>query len=71
MPDLREKIKDHYEGLIIFAREESMKVIDPVCGMTIEEKDAAATLAYQGKTYHFCSTSCQEKFEKDPEAYAE
>ena len=47
-----------------------MKVKDPVCGMTIEEKDAAATFAYQGKMYHFCSTSCKEKFEKDPEVYA-
>ena len=47
-----------------------MKVIDPVCGMTIEEKDAAATFAYQGRTYQFCSTSCKEKFEKNPEAYA-
>ena len=47
-----------------------MKVIDPVCGMTMEEKDAVATFAYQGKTYQFCSTSCKEKFEKNPEAYA-
>ena len=47
-----------------------MKVIDPVCGMTKEEKDAAATSAYQGKTYHFCSASCKEKFEKDPGAFA-
>ena len=47
-----------------------MKVTDPVCGMTMEEKDAAAAFAYQGKTYHFCSASCKEKFEKDPEAYA-
>ena len=48
-----------------------MKVKDPVCGMTIDEKDAAGTSTYQGKTYHFCSTSCKEKFEKDPGAYVE
>ena len=48
-----------------------MKVIDPVCGMTMDEKDAAATFAYQEKIYYFCSTSCKERFEKDPEAYAE
>jgi Cu+-exporting ATPase len=47
-----------------------MKVKDPVCGMTIEEKDAAVTSTYQGKTYYFCSTSCKEKFEKDTETYA-
>jgi Cu+-exporting ATPase len=47
-----------------------MKVKDPVCGMTIEKKDAAATSAFQGKTYCFCSLSCKEKFEKDPAFYA-
>ena len=39
--------------------------------MTIEEKDAAATSTYQGKTYHFCSTSCKEKFEKAPASYVQ
>src|SRR5450759_3465889 len=47
-----------------------MKITDPVCGMTSEEKDAAATFVYKEKTYPFCSTSCKEKFEKDPETYA-
>jgi P-type Cu+ transporter len=47
-----------------------MKVKDPVCGMTIEEKDAATMSSYKGKTYHFCSTSCKDKFEIDPRPYA-
>ena len=47
-----------------------MKVKDPVCGMTIEDKEAVGTSTYQGKTYSFCSTSCKEKFDKDPGAYA-
>jgi Cu+-exporting ATPase len=41
-----------------------MKVKDPVCGMTIDQKDAAATSTYQGKAYYFCSSSCKEKFEQ-------
>lgn len=48
-----------------------MKVKDPVCGMTIEEKEAAATSVYQDRTYHFCSLSCKKKFVEDPRAYAE
>jgi P-type Cu+ transporter len=48
-----------------------MKVKDPVCGMTIEEKDAAATSTYRGTVYHFCSASCKEKFEKDPASYVQ
>ncbi len=46
-----------------------MKVKDPVCGMTIEDSDAAAVSTYKGATYYFCSSSCKEDFDKDPEAY--
>ncbi len=46
-----------------------MKVKDQVCGMTIEDKDAAAISEYRGKTYYFCSSQCKDKFEKDPEKY--
>jgi P-type Cu+ transporter len=49
---------------------ETMKVKDPVCGMTLEEKDAAAKNDYHEKTYHFCSMSCKDKFEEDPGFYA-
>ena len=46
-----------------------MKVTDPFCGMTIEEKDAAATTVYRSKTYFFCSPSCKAEFDRNPEAY--
>jgi Cu+-exporting ATPase len=46
-----------------------MAAIDPVCGMTVEEDEAAATADYQGKTYYFCSAGCKKDFEEDPEAY--
>ena len=46
-----------------------MKVIDPVCGMTIEKKDAAAKSVHEGKTYSFCSPSCKASFDANPEAY--
>ncbi len=46
-----------------------MKAVDPVCKMTIEDKDAAATSVYKGTTYYFCSEHCKEDFDKDPESY--
>lgn len=46
-----------------------MKVKDPVCGMTIEDSEAAATSTYKGETYYFCSKPCKEDFDKDPEAF--
>lgn len=46
-----------------------MKVTDPVCGMRIEEKDAAATTVHQGETYFFCSPSCKADFDQNPQAF--
>jgi Cu+-exporting ATPase len=46
-----------------------MQVIDPVCKMTIEDKDAVATSLYKGTTYYFCSMPCKEDFDKDPELF--
>lgn len=42
---------------------------DPVCGMTVDEKKAAATAVYQRTTYYFCAVACKEKFVKNPEQY--
>ncbi|MGE5751923.1 MAG: heavy metal translocating P-type ATPase, partial [Nitrospirota bacterium] len=46
-----------------------MKVKDPVCGMTIEDSNASSVSTYKGTTYYFCSSSCKDDFDKDPEAY--
>lgn len=46
-----------------------MKVVDPVCKMTIEEKDAVGTSTYKENTYYFCSPICKEEFDKNPEAF--
>lgn len=43
---------------------------DPVCGMDVEPGKAAAAAVYRGQTFYFCSTSCRDKFEKDPAKYA-
>ena len=44
--------------------------IDPVCGMTIEESAAAASVTHNGVTYHFCSSTCQERFMAEPNTFA-
>ncbi len=46
-------------------------VKDPVCGMTIEESNAAATEEYQGSTLYFCSDSCHSKFQANPAQYVQ
>jgi len=42
---------------------------DPVCGMNVDEKKAAATAVHGGKTYYFCSAACKATFEKAPAKY--
>lgn len=42
---------------------------DPVCGMDVDEKKAAGTAVYKGKTYYFCTATCKESFEKAPNKY--
>jgi YHS domain-containing protein len=43
---------------------------DPVCGMAVDPEKAAGASVHAGKTYYFCSTSCRDKFEKEPAKYA-
>jgi len=43
---------------------------DPVCGMKVGA-DPAKEIPYQGKTYHFCSTKCMDKFRASPQQYTE
>ena len=41
----------------------------PVCGMNIDRKDAPVEIAYQGKTYYFCSEECAQQFNENPQRY--
>jgi class 3 adenylate cyclase/YHS domain-containing protein len=44
-------------------------MIDPVCRMRVEIERAAATIPYEGATYHFCSQACARLFAEAPERY--
>jgi Cu+-exporting ATPase len=43
--------------------------LDPVCGMKVNPRRAAGSLAHEGKTYYFCCSSCLEKFAAGPDRY--
>lgn len=45
------------------------KVVDPVCKMEVAA-DAPLSATEGGKTYHFCSQGCLDKFKADPKQYA-
>jgi len=44
-------------------------VFDVVCHMEIDEKTAKWKSDYKGKTYHFCSPMCKQKFDRNPEKF--
>jgi YHS domain-containing protein len=49
------------------AKEVTKMAKDPVCGMEVDEKGAAATSEYKGKTYYFCALGCKKAFDSDLE----
>jgi len=43
---------------------------DPVCGMTVDRHARKPTSTYEGRTFSFCSETCKQRFETDPQRYA-
>ncbi len=46
-----------------------MTAIDPVCHMTVEEEQAAATYQYDARNYYFCAQGCRDRFAANPEKF--
>jgi YHS domain-containing protein len=51
-------------------KEPSMRVTDPVCGMTFDADPAVAKVAHAGNTYYFCGEACRKRFAAAPDHYA-
>jgi P-type Cu+ transporter len=45
------------------------KVLDPVCGMTVDPAKSPHRHVHHHETYHFCSVGCRSKFLSDPHKY--
>ena len=43
--------------------------IDPVCGITVDPKHAAAHRRHGATGYFFCSPGCADSFDADPDRY--
>ena len=39
--------------------------------MQVDEKSAAGTSVFSGRTYYFCSTGCRKKFDASPAAFVD
>ena len=57
----------------VLSRSHPERVLDPVCGMTVDVAIAEAeglTAEYGGRTFAFCRSGCQRAFLEDPAGYA-
>lgn len=45
-----------------------LKVIDPVCEMSITD-ESPFVLLHNGSTFYFCSEACERSFRADPQRY--
>ncbi len=55
-------MKKHEKEVIKMAK-------DPICGMEVDEKTAAAKSEHMGKTYYFCALGCKKAFDENPAKY--
>jgi P-type Cu+ transporter len=44
---------------------------DPVCGKQVDPDKAPATSSHNGQKYSFCGQECKNKFDQQPERYAQ
>jgi P-type Cu+ transporter len=49
----------------------AQKALDPVCGMMVDPSTTPHHAEHAGKTYHFCSANCRQKFATEPAKYLE
>jgi len=49
------------------ARQAKGTLVDPVCGMTVDPATAAAHRRHREQDYYFCSDTCAEAFDANPE----
>ncbi|MGE5256452.1 MAG: YHS domain-containing protein [Hyphomicrobiales bacterium] len=47
----------------------SMEAVDPVCGMKADSSNAPIAYDAKGRLFYFCSLTCRDEFEKNPERY--
>ncbi len=60
---------DHGHGHVHHPAPADGRVIDPVCGMTVDPATTPHKTTLKGVEHYFCSAGCVVKFTKDPQRY--
>jgi adenylate cyclase len=48
----------------------SNREADPVCGMFLDPSDVVVRMTWRGRTFAFCSETCKQAFDDDPDRFA-
>ena len=51
--------------------DEAAKILDPVCGMTVDRAKTPHRSRYGARTVYFCSSGCKASFDAAPERYVD
>jgi Cu+-exporting ATPase len=60
---------DDHTGHAHHHHHDTSKVLDPVCGMSVDPATSKHRFEHRGETFHFCSAGCRTKFAADPAKY--
>ena len=66
---IKDNIMNSVDSGLHILEADSSTAIDPVCGMTVDRGNAAATADHAEKTWYFCCAHCRQKFLADPPRY--
>ncbi|CAI9411549.1 heavy metal translocating P-type ATPase [Aestuariimicrobium sp. T2.26MG-19.2B] len=69
LPDSAHHGKEPAMSPLFGKKTKQPKAVDPVCGMSIDPAQAAATREHDGTTFYFCSPHCAQTFDADPHTY--
>ena len=61
---------DDADGQPVTTAAGAVPATDPVCGMKVDPNAGKPSQTWKGEAYHFCSSSCRERFDADPYFYA-
>lgn len=71
-PSVHGPAEDHDQDHHVDRRLPDTRVVDPVCGMSVEPETARAKglhRSYEASYYFFCGKGCKLEFDENPKAY--
>jgi YHS domain-containing protein len=56
-------------GVFTSSAAPTARIVDPVCGMTVDSISRAPHRSVGGRDYFFCSPACAQRFDGEPDRF--